>query len=111
MRGCIGTLGLIGLVACSPAQPSGSEAVLAPDLSVATSAGARLALACAGCHSDVSGAIASLSTYDEATMIATLQTYKSDPIGTTVMHRLARGYSDEDIRLVSVYLTDSDSLK
>ncbi|KCZ94123.1 c-type cytochrome [Hyphomonas johnsonii] len=33
-----------------------------------------------------------------------MATYKYDPDGTTVMHRLARGYSDEQIAMISDYL-------
>lgn len=30
--------------------------------------------------------------------------YKTDETGSTVMHRLARGYSEDDIALISEYL-------
>lgn len=80
----------------------------APDLTIATDRGAVLALACSGCHSSESGAIVSLDSYDADQMRDALLQYQSDANGTTVMHRLARGYSAEDIDLVSAYLGQSD---
>lgn len=63
-----------------------------------------LSVACSGCHSERPGAIASLVSYDEANLQARLTQYKTETEGTTVMHRLARGYSDQDIALISAYL-------
>ena len=63
-----------------------------------------LSTACSGCHSDLGGAIASLSTLSEAALIESLIRYKTEADGTTVMHRLARGYSDEEIALIAAYL-------
>jgi cytochrome c553 len=40
-----------------------------------------------------------------------MDTYKSETSGTTVMHRLARGYTDEDIALIAAYLTTLDADK
>ena len=99
-----GSLSLLSLAACGssngPIQPSEDSSV--PAL---TDKGAMLALACTGCHSNQSDAIASLEGYTEATLIARLEQYKSETDGTTVMHRLARGYSDNEIALVSAALT------
>lgn len=92
-------LGLIGLAACG--KPT--ESTSAPD-PARLGRGAALAMACSGCHSDANGAIASLASYSERHLVDRLAGYKSDPDGTTVMHRLARGYSDEDIAVVSAYL-------
>ena len=96
-------LSLLGLAACGgTSEPSGS-ATLDSDTAV-LGTGATLATACSGCHSDQNGAIASLATYSEAELQDALARYKAETDGTTVMHRLARGYSDEDIALVSAYL-------
>ncbi|MEL7031569.1 MAG: hypothetical protein AAGL97_14265 [Pseudomonadota bacterium] len=96
-------LSLLGLAACGGANaPSGSNT---PTPNAAhLGPGATLALACSGCHSELNGAIASLSAYSETQLQDTLARYKTETDGTTVMHRLARGYSDEDIALVSAYL-------
>lgn len=37
-----------------------------------------------------------------------MDAYKTEESGTTVMHRLARGYTDEDIALIAAYLTTQD---
>ena len=100
------SLSLIRLVACGSEQTTTIN--IDTDITALTDAGARLALACAGCHSETSGAIASLSGYDEESLILRLSDYKSGASGTTVMHRLARGYSDDEIQLVSAYLTASE---
>ena len=76
----------------------------ASTLASVTDRASSLVLACTGCHSDTSGAIASLDDYDRDQLRDTLMQYKTDESGTTVMHRLARGYSDADIDLISAQL-------
>lgn len=103
-------LSLLGLVACSGADVAinpNDQAVDADQLGP----GATLAAACSGCHSDVNGAIVSLSNYTEAQLQDTLARYKTEADGTTVMHRLARGYSEEDIALVSAYLSQDEATR
>ncbi|MEO1188099.1 MAG: hypothetical protein AAFW60_03425 [Pseudomonadota bacterium] len=103
-------LSLLGLAACDgddDASSSDDQAVNAAQLGP----GATLAAACSGCHSDVNGAIASLSNYTEAQLQDTLARYKTEVDGTTVMHRLARGYSEEDIALVSAYLSQDEATR
>ena len=96
----LGSLSLLGLAACSGTE--GSD--LTPSIEQNTGKAALLASACSGCHSDVSAGIASLQNYSEEALQLSLSTYKSDADGTTVMHRLARGYSEADIELISQYL-------
>lgn len=98
-------LSLLGLAACGggndPNQP----------LTVENSTGkaALLAATCSGCHSEVSTGIASLQGYSAKALQLSLSNYKSDTDGTTVMHRLARGYSDTHIEQISAYLgTEGD---
>lgn len=67
---------------------------------------AQLVLACSGCHGPSGGAIVSLDGYSKAELSTALTLYKSDEDGTTVMHRLMRGYSDEDIEAISTWLAD-----
>ena len=99
----LGALRLLGLAACG-ADNSSNEMMV--DLSVAesTNRAAQLALACSGCLSPDAGAIAFLDGYSANLMEQSLLSYKSGANGTTVMHRLARGYSDADIKLISEYL-------
>lgn len=99
----IGPLSLLSLTACGPgtSEPKEDNSLR---VAATTDAGARLAAACAGCHSSEPGAIASLVGYTEGRLIERLNTYRTETDGTTVMHRLARGYSEEEIQLVSAYL-------
>ena len=65
---------------------------------------ASLSLSCTGCHSDKTGAIVSLTPYSEMALRESLTRYKSETDGSTVMHRLARGYTDDEIASISAYL-------
>lgn len=49
-------------------------------------------------------ALADISDYDEGRIAGTLRAYKNDIDGTSTMHRLARGYSDDEIQLIAAYL-------
>lgn len=97
-------LSLLGLAACGASEPapgfSGSPDQLSP--------AAQLAATCSGCHSGVNGGIASLVGYSEMTLAEAFQGYKTDADGTTVMHRLARGYSDAQIEAISAYLSTQE---
>ena len=65
---------------------------------------ASLAAACSGCHAGPAKGIVSLKGMDAETMSAALMAYKADAKGGTVMHRLARGYSDEEVKAIAAYL-------
>lgn len=96
----ISALSLLGLAACGGGETGPDTGTL----SEMNQAGARLALACSGCHGADGGAIASLQVYPAGALEQRLLSYKQDPDGATVMHRLARGYSEQEIQLVSAYL-------
>ena len=97
-------LSALAVAACGGSSEPAPAASDGPLVERATERGAVLAQACSGCHSESGGAIASLTSYDAAQLRDTLLRYKSETDGTTVMHRLARGYTDDDIDLVSAYL-------
>lgn len=67
--------------------------------------GQTLALTCSGCHGGSGDAIPDYHALDRATLEARLLAYKSDGGGTTVMHRLMRGYGEADIAAIAAYLT------
>ena len=67
--------------------------------------GQTLALTCSGCHGGEGDAIPNYENLDRATLEARLLAYKTEADGTTVMHRLMRGYGEADIAAVAVYLT------
>ncbi|RIJ31376.1 c-type cytochrome [Henriciella algicola] len=67
--------------------------------------GQTLALTCSGCHGGAGDDIPDYNALDRATLEARLLAYKSESGGTTVMHRLMRGYGEADIAAVAAYLT------
>jgi len=91
---------LIILAACGGSAP-GSEEEATRTIEASTSRGVSLALACAGCHSAESEAMVSLEGYGGDALTEALMRYRSEADGTSVMHRLARGYSDTDIALLA----------
>jgi len=62
-----------------------------------------LAASCTGCHSSQNTDIPTIDTLETEAITAALQAYKSDP-GNSVMHRIMRGYSDDEISELASYL-------
>ena len=99
------------LAACS-GEPNLAQADPQPE-NVAPSAadtsaidpGQSLALTCSGCHGGEGDAIPDYGVLTHEELEARLLSYKQDASGTTVMHRLMRGYSDDEIAAVSRYLS------
>ncbi|MEL6860417.1 MAG: hypothetical protein AAGL11_01155 [Pseudomonadota bacterium] len=89
------------LAACGGANDFSTEASV---VTASLSEPSGLVLSCTGCHSDTPGAIVSLTAYSEDMLKDALERYRSEAEGTTVMHRLARGYTDEEIASISAYL-------
>ena len=98
------SLGALAVAACGGSSSERASVFQASD----TDAASVLVMACTGCHSDQSGAIASLNTYDSDQLRDALLQYKTDVSGATVMHRLARGYSNAEIDLISAHLGQYD---
>ncbi|MEO1660581.1 MAG: hypothetical protein AAFR51_06305 [Pseudomonadota bacterium] len=94
-------LSLLGLAACGASAPA-----TPPDR---LSQAGQLAATCSGCHSGASGAIASLVGYSDGALVEAFQRYKTEIDGTSVMHRLARGYTDEQITAISAYLSSQEA--
>lgn len=72
------------------------------DLRIARS----LAATCANCHGSngVSrGEVPSLAGTASETTIAKMTAYKSGALAGTVMHQIAKGYTDEQIRQLAVF--------
>ncbi len=88
--------------AASPADYTGADSA-APGLSRAAS----LAASCSGCHWPGQTHLTDLTSLDGATIADLLKAYKADDDGTTVMHRLARGYSEAEIEAIAAYLEAS----
>ncbi len=102
LRGFFAILSAVGLAACG--ANSANEAMPpATDLDRS----ATLAATCSGCHAGPETAMISLDGLSKEVLSDAMHRYKSELDGTTVMHRLARGYTDADIDAVSTYLAAS----
>jgi cytochrome c553 len=87
----------LGLVLCSA-----SWAAQAQESTVARS----LAATCAGCHGTdgrARGDMQPLAGRPAASIVAMLAEFKSGARPATVMHQIAKGYSDEQLALVAGY--------
>lgn len=62
---------------------------------------ALLTASCSGCHAAGGKAIVSLDGIPAAELEARLLTYRNDADGASAMHRMARGYSAEQITLIA----------
>lgn len=69
---------------------------------------AALSLSCSGCHSPNGGAMTSLDGRSADSLREALMAYWQDTEGTTVMHRMIRGYSEAEITAISVYLAETE---
>lgn len=69
------------------------------------------AMVCSGCHAAGNEVLIGFSAYTPETLAAALATYRDDVNGTTVMHRIARGYSDDDIAEISNFLANAERTK
>jgi sulfide dehydrogenase cytochrome subunit len=71
-----------------------------------TASGRMLGATCAGCHGTegkAEGAIPSIYGTPKDQMISTMQAYKSGKRPGTIMNRIAKGYSDEEIQAMAEY--------
>lgn len=98
----IGGAALI-LSACAPNAQHSTKT--APLNDTQFTRAATLSAACSGCHTPKSIDIPSLSALSADQIIEGMNTYKNETEGTTVMHRLARGYTEDDIALIAADLT------
>jgi sulfide dehydrogenase cytochrome subunit len=88
-----------GLFACLP---------VAEALAVDISEGARLADTCTGCHGLEGrslGAVPSIAGRPAEELAELLRAYKAQELDATIMNRLARGYSDEEIAILADYFS------
>jgi len=94
---CLG----LALTACSPAEPDLDENI--PN--AALDQGALLSAVCSGCHADGGKSLNSLEGRSASELEPTLLAYREVETGDTVMHRLARGYSAEELSAIAAYLS------
>ncbi len=80
---------------------------LIPANKMELSQSAVLAIACTGCHGNSSQTIPNFEPFTADALERTLKAYKVDE-GNTVMHRLMRGYTDEEIERIAHHLGSDD---
>ena len=74
----------------------------------AGASGEAIGFTCAGCHGtdgESQGSVPSLKGEDAETLKEMLMDYKTDKDEGTVMKRIAKGYSDEEIAAVAEYFS------
>ena len=103
-RSALATLSAVLLVAYSASstlaeEQAVSEAGHAPFGSVAV-----LAVSCSGCHGEGGPAIVSLADLSADDIETRFLMYRRSTVGGSSMHRMARGYTEEQIRLIADYL-------
>jgi len=87
----------------------GLTAALVPALAAAQDAtlGRNLAATCANCHGTNGqargGDVVALAGLPAARIVAAMADFKSGAVQATIMHQIAKGYTDEQIRLVAAY--------
>ena len=68
--------------------------------------GRNLAATCANCHGTngaARGDMQPLAGVAAATLVATLADFKSGARPATVMHQIAKGYTDDQVKLIAAY--------
>lgn len=75
------------------------------------SRGAMLSASCEGCHGTNGrspGAMPSIAGKSAEYLREALEGFRSDEVPSTVMGRHVKGYSEEEIRLISEYLSKQE---
>lgn len=69
---------------------------------------AQLTASCTACHLSGGELLMPVNDRSAAELSYALLTYRSDADGSTVMHRIARGLSEDDIRLIAQHLSQNE---
>jgi len=94
-------VGAVGLV-----MSIGPGAVWASSVS---GSGAALAANCANCHGTAGramGAMPALAGQPKSYLVEQMKAFKEGRRSGTIMHQLAKGYTDEQIEAMSAYLSE-----
>jgi cytochrome subunit of sulfide dehydrogenase len=73
-----------------------------------STSGRNLAAACANCHGTNGasrGGIPSLAGRDRWELVRLMQDFRSGKRQATVMHQIAKGYTDEQVDAIAAYLS------
>lgn len=101
-----GGLALLGSPAAALALAIAALVPLAQARADDNLAGRRLAATCANCHGTdgrSQGAIPALAGYPADRLVATLADFKSGRKPATIMHQIAKGYTDAQIASIAAY--------
>ena len=98
-------------VAACTAPPADTDGSQRNDPASWNAEGQALSSACSGCHAIGGSAIADLSSWSKDAISTRMTAYKNDTKGTTVMHRLARGYSTAEIEDIAAYIAETSQAK
>lgn len=93
---------LLCISACT-GSGSGGDDLTSTNATKKLTASSALVASCSGCHSSKGKYIIDLKARASDEIKTSLRRYKSDSDGTSVMHRIARGYSDQDIEAIAAY--------
>jgi cytochrome subunit of sulfide dehydrogenase len=96
------TMGLLGAVCMAPAQ--------AQDMTLAR----NLAATCANCHGtngQARGDMRPLAGMPAERIVASFADYKRGTQPATIMHQIAKGYTDEQVALVAAYFAAQPAKK
>ncbi len=95
----------IGMMACASALPLLIGAAHAQQPSDANlRAGGFLAANCANCHGtlgNAQGAMPSLAGQQKAQIVEQMRAFREGKRPATIMHQLAKGYTDQQIELIA----------
>lgn len=70
-----------------------------------------LVASCSGCHMAGGEAINGLEGLSEDALRSALVKYRSEPDGSSVMHRITRGFSDEDIETIAREISEVGGMR
>ena len=89
-----------------PARLAAAALLLAAPWALAQDAARSLAAGCANCHGtngNARGEMRPLAGVPAERILALLADFRSGAQPATVMHQIAKGYSDEQLRLIAGY--------
>lgn len=88
-----------------------SLTIVAPTHAADANLARNLAATCSGCHGTnghSTGGMASLAGVPQQTLMQKLRAFKSGDLPATIMHQIAKGYSDEQLSLITAYFAGID---
>ena len=103
-RSALATLSAVLLVAYSASSTLAEEQGVSEAGHAPLGSTAALVVSCSGCHGEGGRAIVSLESLSADDIEARFLMYRSSTAAGSSMHRMARGYTEEQIRLIADYI-------